>query len=68
MFMSQFKNNRQYFNTRIDSKALQNVANFKYLEKAVTNQNYIQDESKVGLNLDIHGTFEFRIFIFLTPL
>jgi hypothetical protein len=42
-------NTGQYFNKEFIANLLKIWQIFKYLEKIVTNQTYVQDESKVGL-------------------
>jgi hypothetical protein len=50
MFMSRHPNTGQNQNIRIDNESFENVAKFKYLGMALTNQNDIHDEIKSRLN------------------
>jgi hypothetical protein len=50
MLLSPHQNARPIHNIRIDTKSLENVAQFRYLGTTVTNQNLIQEEIKSRLN------------------
>jgi hypothetical protein len=46
MIMSRHQNSGENQNTRIANESFENVAKFKYLGTALTNQNDIRDEIK----------------------
>jgi hypothetical protein len=48
--MSCHPHSGQNHNTRIANESFKNVATFKYLVTTLTNQKYIRDEIKGGLN------------------
>jgi hypothetical protein len=50
MIMSRHPNSGQNHNIRITNESFENVAKFKYLRRALTNQNDIHDEIKSRLN------------------
>jgi hypothetical protein len=50
MIMSNHLNSEQNWNIRITNELFESVANFKYFEKMLTNQNDIHDEIKIRLN------------------
>jgi hypothetical protein len=41
----------QHYNINIASKYLENVADFRYLETKITNQNHIHEKIKSRLNM-----------------
>jgi hypothetical protein len=51
MLLSHQQNTGQYHNIKITNKSFENVAQFKYLEITITNQNLTQEEVKKSLNL-----------------
>jgi hypothetical protein len=50
MLLSRLKNAGQNHDIKIANRSFENVAQFKYLGTAVTNQNLIQEEFKERLN------------------
>jgi hypothetical protein len=51
MLPSHHQNAGQNHDTKIANRSFENVAQFKYLETTLTNQNLIQGEIKGGMNL-----------------
>jgi hypothetical protein len=51
MLLSRHQNAGQNDNIKIASRPFENVVQFRYLERAITNQNLIQEEIKKRLNL-----------------
>jgi hypothetical protein len=49
MLVSHHQNIGQYRDMKLENKSFENVSQFKYLETTVTNQNFIQEESKTML-------------------
>jgi hypothetical protein len=53
MLLSRHQNAEQNHNIKIVNRYFENVAQLKYLETTVTNQNLIQQEIKRRLNSDV---------------
>jgi hypothetical protein len=51
MLLSRHRNAGQNYNIKVNNRSFENVAQFKYLEMTVTNQNLIHEEIKRRLNL-----------------
>jgi hypothetical protein len=52
VLLSRHHNAGHNLDIKITNRCFKNVAQFKYLEKTVTNQNFIQEEIKRRMNLD----------------
>jgi hypothetical protein len=52
MLLSRRQNEGQNRNIKIPDRCFENVAQFRYLETTITNQNLIQEELKWTLNSD----------------
>jgi hypothetical protein len=51
MFMACQHTRRQNFNINRANIYIENMVKFRYLGTTVTNQNYVHEEVKIGLNL-----------------
>jgi hypothetical protein len=62
MLLSRHQNAWQIHDIKIGDRSFENVAQFKYLETRVTNQNFIQEKIKRRLNSVMLGTIQSRTF------
>jgi hypothetical protein len=60
--MSDYQNAGQKYNLSVDTKSFENVAEFKYLEMAVTNEIAFTKKLKSVLNSGMFATIQFKIF------
>jgi hypothetical protein len=51
MLLSRHQNAGKNHDIKIADRCFENVAQFRYLGKSITNQNLVQEEIKRGLNL-----------------
>jgi hypothetical protein len=50
MLPSRHRNARKNYNIKIGNRSFENVSQFKYLGRTLTNQNFLQEEIKKRLN------------------
>jgi hypothetical protein len=65
MLLSRHQNAGKNQDIKIANRAFENVAMFRYLEMAVTNQNFIQEEVQSRLNLGNTCTIQSKTFCLL---